>query len=112
MKPMEICSIFANALDNSIEAAAQTKEPKVSMRIKRTEKFFIIDIENSVNQKVNVNRLLKKEGYTSKKDKEYHGFGLRNIQSTVEKNEGMLKVSSTDDTFLLSIMLPRISKVS
>lgn len=112
MKPMEICSIFANALDNSIEAASQTKDPKVSMKIKRTEKFFVIDIENSVNQKVNVNKLLKNEGYTSKKDKEYHGFGLRNIQSSVEKNEGMLKITSTDDTFLLSIMLPRNVKAS
>ena len=82
------------------------------MKIKRTEQFFIIDIANSVNQKVNVNRLLAGGGYTSKKDKQYHGFGLRNIQNSVEKNDGMLRASSTDDVFSLSIMLPRREKAS
>ena len=107
MKPMDVCSIFANALDNAIEAASQVTEPWVNMKIKRTEKFFIIKIANSAVQKVDVEKLFMTAGYTSKKDKEHHGFGLRNIAGTVEEYDGLLKAESEDNSFALSIMIPR-----
>ena len=37
IKPMDKCSIFANALDNAIEAASACEDPYVSFEIKRTE---------------------------------------------------------------------------
>ena len=128
MKPMDVCSIFANALDNAIEAcshllpeakedgsedaateesAATENNPHVDMKIKRTEKFFVINIANSAKGKVDVEKLLATEGYTSKKDTEHHGFGLRNIRRTVEEYDGLLKAESKDDEFSLAIMIPR-----
>ncbi len=109
MKPMDVCAIFANALDNAIEAtnAAGATEPKITLEIKRTQQFFVLKITNPVKEKVEVEKLLSAEGYTSKQDKEHHGFGLRNIQNCVEKNEGLLKVQSTDKEFSLSVMIPR-----
>ncbi|MBO4750826.1 MAG: GHKL domain-containing protein [Lachnospiraceae bacterium] len=107
LKPMDTCSIFANALDNAIEAASQTKEPKVSLNIRRTDQFFVISIENSAPSRVEVEKLFSGEGYTTKKDKEFHGFGLRNIQKTVEENEGLLKATFKEGEFALSIMIPR-----
>ena len=128
MKPMDVCSIFANALDNAIEScshllpeakeddsedaateesAATENKPHVDMKIKRTEKFFVINIANSAKGKVDVEKLLATEGYTSKKDTEHHGFGLRNIRRTVEEYDGLLKAESKDDEFLLAIMIPR-----
>ena len=112
MKPMDTCSIFANALDNAIEAASLANVPKVSMNIKRTEKFFVINIENSAPGKVELEKLFSGEGYTTKKDKEFHGFGLRNIKKTVEENEGLLQAKSGEDMFALSIMIPRMAKAS
>lgn len=109
MKPMDTCSIFANALDNAIEAAAQTERPKIMLNIKRTEKFFVINIENSAPKKVDLEKLFSGGGFTTKKDKESHGFGLRNIQKAVEENEGILQAKSGEDTFALSIMIPRAS---
>lgn len=107
LKPMDICSIFANAFDNAIEASRQTSEPKVALKIKHTGKFMLIEIENSVNEKVNVDRLLSGEGYTSKKDRTSHGFGFGNIRRTVENNEGVLKAKCDEGLFVLSIMLPK-----
>ncbi len=110
MKPMDVCSIFANAIDNAIEAARKCPEDVetfVSLAIKRTEKFFVIRIENSAEGKVDVEKLLITSGYTSKKDKEHHGFGLRNIRLSVEKYDGLLKAESEEGRFMLSIMIPR-----
>ena len=107
MKPTDMCAVFANALDNAIEASGKCEEPRVSLEIKRTSKFFVIKISNSVNAKVDVDKLLATTGYTSKKDTEHHGFGFRNIETTVEKYNGILKADSDDKLFELSVMMPR-----
>lgn len=110
IKPMDMCSIFANALDNAIEAASKCASPSVTLNIKRTNKFFIIRIANSSNGKVNTDKLMSASGYTTKKDAEHHGFGLLNIRNAVERYNGIIKAESDDSTFALSIMIPRNEK--
>ena len=107
MKPMDCCSIFANALDNAIEAARDSSDPFVDLSIKRTSKFFVIRISNSCREKVDINKLFAMNGYTSKSDKEHHGFGLSNIRNTAESYNGMVKAECEDDVFALSVMVPR-----
>ena len=50
---------------------------------------------------------IEKRARQELKVKESHGFGLMNVRSTVEACDGILKVSSEENTFVLSIMLPR-----
>ena len=113
LKPMDVCSIFANALDNAIEASSksQTEDSSdsawIKLDIKRTEKFFVIKIANSAAKQVDVEKLFMSAGYTSKKDKEHHGFGLRNIRKAVEDYDGLVKAESDESSFALSIMIPR-----
>ena len=107
IKPMDMCSIFANALDNAIEAASKCEDPEVTFNIKRTDKFFVIKITNSAAKKIDVGKLLATNGYTSKSDKDHHGFGLMNVRRAVEDYDGILKAESEDKSFTLSIMLPR-----
>ena len=107
IKPMDMCSIFANALDNAIEAASSCEDPYVSFSIKRTDKFFIIKITNSASGKIDIEKLMSTSGYTSKSDKEHHGFGLMNVRRTVEECNGILKAESLDSSFTLSVMMPR-----
>ncbi len=107
IKPMDMCSIFANALDNAIEAASSCEAPHISLNIKRTDKFFVIKITNSASKKIDAEKLLSSSGYTSKKDKDHHGFGLMNVRRAVEVHNGILKADSQADSFTLSIMLPR-----
>ena len=108
LKPMDVCSIFANALDNAIEASSKMPTGAwVDMNIKRTEKFFVIKIANAAEQQVDVEKLFMSSGYTSKQDKEHHGFGLRNIRMAVEDYDGLVKAESDDSSFALSIMIPR-----
>ena len=108
LKPMDVCSIFANALDNAIEASSKMPTGAwVDMNIKRTEKFFVIKIANAAEQQVDVEKLFMSSGYTSKQDKEHHGFGLRNIRMAVEDYDGLVKAESDESSFALSIMIPR-----
>ena len=107
IKPMDMCSIFANALDNAIEAARSCKEPFISFAIKRTDKFFVIKITNSAEKKIDIGKLLTTSGYTSKSDKEHHGFGLMNVRRSVEDYNGILKAESDEKSFTLSILMPR-----
>ena len=107
IKPMDMCSIFANALDNAIEAARSCKEPFISFAIKRTDKFFVIKITNSAEKKIDIGKLLTTSGYTSKSDKDHHGFGLMNVRRAVEDYNGILKAESDEKSFTLSILMPR-----
>lgn len=110
IKAMDMCSIFANALDNAIEAASKCEDPFVSFTIKRTDKFFVIKIANSATGKVDTNKLLTTSGYTSKRDEDHHGFGLLNVRRAVENLNGMIKADSDESTFTLSIMMPRTAQ--
>ena len=107
IKPMDMCSIFANALDNATEAARSCKEPFIAFAIKRTDKFFVIKITNSAEKKIDIGKLLTTSGYTSKSDKEHHGFGLMNVRRSVEDYNGILKAESDEKSFTLSILMPR-----
>ena len=107
IKAMDMCSIFANALDNAIEAASYCEDPYIYFSIKRTDKFFILKITNSAKGKVDTGKILSTSGYTSKKDKDHHGFGLMNVRRAVENSNGIIKAESDDSSFTLSIMMPR-----
>lgn len=107
MKPTDMCSIFANILDNAIEAASSSEDKTISFGIKKTERFFVIRITNSVSSKVDTEMLLDSLGYTTKNDKDRHGFGLMNVKRTVEEYSGLLKAESDDRSFSLTVMLPK-----
>ena len=107
IKAMDMCSIFANTLDNAIEAASSCEDPYINFSIKRTDKFFILKITNSAKSKVDIGKLMSSSGYTSKEDKDHHGFGLMNIRRAVENVSGLIKAESDDSSFTLSIMMPR-----
>ena len=108
IKPMDMCSIFANALDNAIEAASKCEAPSIDLNIRRTDKFFVIRITNTTIKKIDIGRLLSSSGYTSKSDKDHHGFGLMNVRTAIENYNGILKAESDNNKFTLSIMLPRV----
>ncbi len=114
MKLTDICSIFANALDNAIEACEnmpEGRERTIRLEIKKTGQFFAIKLINTYEESREGFALGKlfdgKERRTSKKDKNLHGYGTQNIMATVEKNNGILKSEAKEGLFILSVMIPR-----
>lgn len=114
MKPVDVCNIFANALDNAIEACERISDKDnrwIDLKIKKTDQFFNIKLSNSIIQdkkSVSLDNLFDGSSRkTSKKDKNLHGFGTQNMKRAIEKYDGMLKSEAEEDTFTLSIMIPR-----
>ncbi len=110
-KPIDLCSVFANALDNAIEACqkisvGQRREIQVS--IKMAEQFYCIEVKNTVSENVDCMKLLDSEhSMTTKQHREFHGIGVQNIKRTMEKYGGMLQIDCEDGVFTLSLLIPR-----
>lgn len=101
--PIDLCTIFSNALDNAIEACEEIKEGKRFIYIKAVQRegILYIKIINSSLQSVK-----KGDGFpTTKKQKELHGIGLKSIQNAVDSYAGNLRAEYEDGIFELSIIL-------
>lgn len=108
LEAIDICSIFANALDNAIEANSVLNSDKkfIRMKLKATNKLWLIHITNPVVKDINPEQLFN-NGYTTKKDKKHHGIGTFNIKRGVEKYGGAVKAKCEDNIFTLEIILPK-----
>lgn len=101
--PIDLCTIFSNALDNAIEACMEIKEGRKFIYIKavQRERILFIKIINS-----SLDRVKKGDGFqTTKKEKKLHGIGLKSIQNAVENYAGNMQTEYKDGIFELSIML-------
>ena len=106
MDVMDICSIFGNALDNAIECELKIPEKEkrlIHVTVSKQKNFLILRFENYYE-----GELKYKEGslVTTKKEKEYHGYGLKSIRYTVNKYEGAVTIEAKDNWFELKILIP------
>ncbi len=74
----------------------------VSLSIFYREPNLIIEMTNPYEPNVEDDPLTIR---TSKKDKEFHGYGRQIINEIVKKYDGVVKCKTEDRTFSLSIML-------
>lgn len=104
--PVDLYTMFGNALDNAIESSSRMKEPamrNVSVTVQKRFACVFIQIENYFDHK-----LSEKDGLyaTTKPDEENHGFGLQSIKEITLRYGGSIEVSSADHIFTLSILIP------
>lgn len=107
VEPVDLCTIFANAIDNAIEGSI--KENNVSKRIIKIElrdnkNFMFIIFENNMTR---VKIRIKNNYITSKEDAINHGFGIINMQYAVKKYNGYFEIKEKDDIFRVEIVLPK-----
>lgn len=105
MEPLDVSTLFGNALDNAIEACEKLSEEERFMTLKVGTKrnFLVIYVENSAVYE-------KHEKNTTKDDSFLHGFGLKNMQKAVEKYGGQCKRSFENGVYMLSILIPIAEK--
>lgn len=106
MDVMDICSIFGNALDNAIECEKKITEKEkrmihVSMFVQQS--FLIIRFENYYEGELSFEQNLP---VTTKKQAEFHGYGLKSLRHTVHKYGGELDINAEDNWFSLKILIP------
>ena len=102
LDPLDISTLFGNALDNAIEACMQLQEAQrlVTVKTSRVRDMLLVLVENTMSSSLVWN------GRTTKEDPFLHGFGLANIQRTVEKYGGHCLTYGKDGIFTLKILLP------
>ena len=102
MEPLDISTIFGNAIDNAIEASENLPKSKLLITVKaeRVRDMLLITIENNM---LPGNHLT--EG-TTKKDCFVHGFGIPNIKKAVEKYGGQCSFQQEERTYRLNILIP------
>lgn len=106
-KPMDICTLFANLLDNAIEAASQTEQGFITLEFRKSEHHRLIRASNSCPEDVDCRALTAGSHITSKPDKSLHGYGIGNIRRTVGKYGGMMKITCENHVFTMEIILNR-----
>lgn len=102
MEPLDISTIFGNAIDNAIEASENLPEYKrlITVKAERVRDMLLITIENNTAPG---NHLT--EG-TTKKDRFVHGFGIPNIKKAVEKYSGQCSFQQEERVYRLKILIP------
>ena len=105
MEEGDLFSLFGNALDNAVEASAAMEEGKrvVSVTTCRRGNFLVLQFQNYYR-----GELLFCGGLplSTKKEKEYHGFGTASIRAIVQKYGGSLAIDAGGGIYRLDIAFP------
>lgn len=106
IRPVDIYSLFGNVFDNAIESVDKLpldKTRNISMNIFRWGKFIRIIVENTFCGDINI---VDGVILSTKENKESHGYGIKSIRHIAEKYGGSVDISTNDNIFRLSIILP------
>ena len=95
---IDLCSVFANLLDNSIHAAAECTERKsISLKAYLRSGYCVIKVDNTMNPMMD---------YKKKRiEKDMHGYGLLILNSIAEKYRGEFKYEKMNDHFQAVVKL-------
>jgi hypothetical protein len=104
VEPIDICTIFGNALDNAIEACQKIEniDKIIKIKIQENTNTVHIYISNPVNNPV---KIINNSIPTTKPDKVHHGYGLYSINKAVRKYDGKVCIECNDNIFSISILL-------
>ncbi|NLV75809.1 MAG: GHKL domain-containing protein [Tissierellia bacterium] len=108
IRPMDLCIILGNAIDNGIEANEKIEDidkRNIKVRINPYKDYLFMEISNpTICNPIDEYGQLK----TTKDNKEKHGFGIKSMATVVEEYNGILNYEYDEGEFILSIMLPMV----
>lgn len=106
MEALDIYSILGNALDNAYESVSKLEGNRrvINLRIFTKDDFTIISVENPYDGELNY---IDGIPQTTKKDTQYHGFGIKSMSYIVNKYNGHLTYTTNDSWFRLKIIFSR-----
>lgn len=93
---IDLCALLANLLDNAVEACEEIKdkETRIGLKILRKNDLLLIELKNSLS----VDKLNKKSFFTTEKtDKKLHGIGMKSIEKVIEKYNGCMEYTVSDE---------------
>ena len=99
IKATDLSIIIGNTFDNAVEAVSVIPgdERIIHVLIKQKQNTLLYEIRNPYNHDA------------PDKPGKYHGYGLKNVQSCVEKNSGTMLIDSSNSEFIVSIRINCLS---
>lgn len=104
--PVDIYSIFGNAVDNairSVETLSDKNNRLIDVIVYSRNSMLIINISNPLYSALEFDGEFPK---STKPDTGYHGFGLKSIRYTAEKYDGFVTIDTNDNLFSLFVIIP------
>lgn len=103
LKQFDLTTIFANLLDNAIEAAQTGPQPaKISLRMEQVNEFLILNLSNTSREPLAVQ---SGSGWRSRKYN-HKGIGLENVRQALFRYEGTLSNHYQDGVVTVSAVIP------
>lgn len=106
MEVMDLSAIFGNALDNAIECVQKIRNPEkrlIHVTVSAQRNFVLIRFENYYEGNLHFSEGLP---ITTKKDENFHGYGLKSIRYVAGKYGGIATVRTEKQWFVLQILIP------
>lgn len=100
----ELCIIIGNLFDNAIEAVKDLpdEQRQIDFSIQNPNGIFRIEMSNPYEDE---RRKVEHHYLTTKKENtEMHGLGLMSVQKIVEKYDGLMEISDTDNVFKVIVI--------
>lgn len=102
IKDIDLTTIFANLLDNAIEASKEVLEEKIiTLKIDKFNQFIVINIINNISKMP-----VKDKKYFKSSKKNHKGLGIQNVNIALEKYEGNMRIDYDNKTFKVNIIIP------
>ena len=102
---IDLCVIIGNLMDNAIEAATKLENPEdrfIRVYLREMKEQLYVSVTNSVGGEVKKNNL----DYISTKSGVNHGFGLKRVDSIVNKYDGFINRQNEEGVFATEVILP------
>lgn len=109
IKDIDITTIFANLLDNAVEAASKAGEGAfLQLKVDTVQDFRVIQIRNSSagTESTGTQKAGKDSAGKERTGREHEGLGLANVRCTLEKYHGSLELSTAENVYRVSVMIP------
>ena len=100
---MDLCSLFANVMDNAIKACSLCgpEYRRVEIRAGKASGLFVIDVENACPPCIGRE---KRHGRRAKRLDE-HGWGLAILREVADRFDGTVETEQADGTFRIAVTL-------
>ncbi len=105
MNPADLTGLLGNLLDNAAEACLRIQGKRyISLLGRMRSNILLLKLENS---KVKDERP-ELSGYeTTKKEKAEHGYGLKIVETIVQRYDGLVEYDNQGDSFKVVVSLPQ-----
>ncbi len=99
----DLSTLLNNLLDNAIEAAKETEEKRIVLKIySKSKNFDVLTLLNSCSKPPSV---VDKELKTTKNNKKLHGLGLKSVKKIVDKYDGLYDWKYEEETKIFETVI-------